>query len=96
MPMPICLLKALASGQQCIVVACAGTLVHHVTTGVRRKGLPTYTEVHAAEVEGSARCKLEVLDTRQVHLGPAARALGWPETAWESLLRLHTGRTHQV
>ena len=74
----------------------AGALVHHVTVGVRRKGLPTYTEVHGRQIEGSVRCDLDVLCAQRVAVGPAARALGWPEHAWESLIRLGTGRTHQV
>ena len=80
------------------MLQCAGTgtLVHHVTIGVREKGLPTYTLVHAAEVPGSVRCELEVLSVEAVQLGPAAQALGWPREAHESLIHLKTGRTHQV
>ena len=74
----------------------AGTLVHHATVGIREKGLPTYTLVHATEVKGSVRCELEVLSTERVALNSSARALGWPETAYESLIHLKTGRTHQV
>lgn len=74
----------------------AGTLVHHATVGIREKGLPTYTLVHGTEVKGSVRCELEVLSTEHVALNSSARALGWPETAYESLIHLKTGRTHQV
>ena len=74
----------------------AGALVHHVLPGVRRQGLPAHTAVLPDEAPGSVRCELEVLEARSVKLGPAARALGWPETAWEGLLVLRTGRTHQV
>ena len=87
---------------QCIVadimpcVFNAGGLVHHVTTGVREKGLPTYTLVHASQVKGSLRCELEVLSVQQVELNAFVQALGWPETAYESLIHLKTGRTHQV
>ena len=70
--------------------------MHHATVGVRRPRLPTYTQVHGAPVEGSLRCDLHVLDAARIAVGPAARALGWPAHAWESLLRLGTGRTHQV
>ena len=73
-----------------------GTLVHHVTVGVREKGLPTYTRVHASEVPGSLRCELEVLSVEGVQLGPTAQSLGWPKEAYESLIHLKTGRTHQV
>ena len=74
----------------------AGTLVHHATVGIREKGLPTYTLVHGSEVKGSVRCELEVLSTERVALNSSAQALGWPETAYESLIHLKTGRTHQV
>ena len=74
----------------------AGVLEHHVTVGVRRKGMPTYTQVHGGQVDGSLACHLDVLRAERVAVGPAARALGWPAHAWESLLRLGTGRTHQV
>ena len=74
----------------------AGALVHYVTTGVREKGLPTYTLVHASQVKGSLRCELEVLSVQQVELSASVQALGWPETAYESLIHLKTGRTHQV
>lgn len=73
-----------------------GTLVHHVTVGVREKGLPTYTLVHASEVPSSLRCELEVLSVEGVQLGPTAQSLGWPSGAYESLIHLKTGRTHQV
>lgn len=74
----------------------AGTLVHHVTIGVREKGLPTYTLVHASEVKGSLRCELEVLSVDYVALNSSAQALGWPKQAHECLIHLKTGRTHQV
>ena len=74
----------------------AGTLVHHVTIGVREKGLPTYTLVHASEVKGSLRCELEVLSVDRVELTSSAQALGWPKQAHECLIHLKTGRTHQV
>jgi hypothetical protein len=74
----------------------AGKLVHHATVGIREKGLPTYTLVHATEVKGSVRCELEVLGTERVALNTSSQALGWPETAYESLVHLKTGRTHQV
>ena len=70
--------------------------MHHVLLGVRRKGLPAHTQVLPDQAPGSVRCELEVLDTRSVRLGPAASALGWPEAAWEGLLVLRSGRTHQV
>lgn len=74
----------------------AGPLVHHVMVGVRSKGLPAHTAVLPEQAPGSARCELEVLAAARVTLNPAARALGWPEAAWEALLVLRTGRTHQV
>ena len=80
----------------CYKAAGTGTLVHHVTVGVREKGLPTYTLVHATEMPGSLRCELEVLLVEAVQLGPAAQALGWPRKVYESLMHLKTGRTHQV
>ena len=67
-----------------------------MTTGVREKGLPTYTLVHASQEKGSLRCELEVLSVQQVELSASVQALGWPETAYESLIHLKTGRTHQV
>jgi hypothetical protein len=70
--------------------------VHHVMVGVRRQGLPAHTAVLPDQAPGSARCELEVLSCARMALGPAARALGWPEAAWEALLVLRTGRTHQV
>ena len=70
--------------------------MHYVTTGVREKGLPTYTLVHASKVKGSLRCELEVLSVQKVELNASVQALGWPETAYESLIHLKTGRTHQV
>ena len=81
---------------RCCNHAATGTLVHHVTVGVREKGLPTYTLVHATELPSSVRCELEVLRVEAVQLGPTAQALGWPKEAYESLIHLKTGRTHQV
>lgn len=73
-----------------------GALVHYVTVGKREKGLPTHTEVHDSAVDGSQRCELEVLSVRSVQLAPCAMALGWPSSAFESLILLKTGRTHQI
>ena len=95
-------LSAHLTSSSCIVaeimpcVSLAGGLVHYVTTGVREKGLPTYTLVHASQVKGSLRCELEILSVQQVQLNASVQALGWPETAYESLIHLKTGRTHQV
>ncbi len=74
----------------------AGALVHYVTVGKREKGLPAHTEVHGSAVEGSQRCELEVLSVHCVQLAPCATGLGWPSSAFESLILLKTGRTHQV
>lgn len=74
----------------------AGALVHYVTVGKKEKGLPAHTEVHGSAVEGSQRCELEVLSVHCAELAPCATALGWPSPAFESLILLKTGRTHQV
>ncbi|BDA46168.1 probable mitochondrial RNA pseudouridine synthase Rpusd4 [Coccomyxa sp. Obi] len=73
-----------------------GASVHYVTVGKREKGLPAHTEVHKSAVEGSQRCELEVLSVQCVQLAPCAMALGWPSSAFESLILLKTGRTHQI
>ncbi len=70
--------------------------MHYVTVGKKEKGLPAHTEVHGSAVEGSQRCELEVLSVHCAELAPCATALGWPSPAFESLILLKTGRTHQV
>ena len=71
--------------------------MHHVTVGKRVKGLPAHTEVCSSPREGSQRCELEVIRSDAVNVGPPGQAImGWPATAYESLILLKTGRTHQV
>jgi hypothetical protein len=74
----------------------AGVMVHHVTVGKRMKGLPAHTEIHSTPREGSQRCELEVLDVELVQVGPSGRVMGFPPSAYQSLIALKTGRTHQV
>lgn len=72
-----------------------GTLVHYVTTGNRSAGEPSHTRAYTEAVPDSQRCELEILQCCTVSLTGAARAQ-WGETAYESELRLVTGRTHQI
>ncbi|KAK9831405.1 hypothetical protein WJX81_002433 [Elliptochloris bilobata] len=74
-----------------------GTLVHWAAVGTRRLGWPDHTLLHADSAPGRLRCELEVLTRERVRLGPGAAAAGWaPAEAWEAVVELRTGRTHQI
>jgi len=72
-----------------------GQLVHYVTTGNRSPGEPSHTIAYDHEVQSSQRSELEVLKCSKVALTGVAREK-WGSTAFESELRLITGRTHQI
>lgn len=73
---------------------CAGRLTHHITQQ-QVKGQPVHSQVHGGPVAGSQCCILDVLDVRATSVVPEVAA-EWGPTAYESLLELQTGRTHQV
>ncbi|DBA66437.1 TPA: hypothetical protein ACH3X2_002415 [Trebouxia sp. C0005] len=71
-----------------------GKLTHHITQEQVR-GQPAHSQVHDSPVAGSQCCLLDVLDVRQVEVVHEVAA-EWGPVAYEALLELHTGRTHQV
>ena len=76
-------------------------MVHHVTLNTRQPGGPPHTKVHhEGPIAGSLRCELEVLEVQPIPAADLPQGLRehWPsaDPAWESLLVLRTGRTHQV
>ena len=73
---------------------CAGRLTHHITQQ-QVKGQPVHSQVHGSPVPGSQCCVLDVLDVRATKVVPQVAA-EWGPVAYESLLELQTGRTHQV
>lgn len=79
----------------CPVPLHAGPLVHHLSVSKRQAGLPFYTIAHDAPAPDSARCELRVLEVGRVGLAGAA-AERWGPSAYECLLELITGKTHQV
>ena len=72
----------------------AGKLTHHISQE-QVKGRPAHSQVHDSPVPGSQCCLLEVLDVSPVQVVHAVAA-EWGPVAYEALLELHTGRTHQV
>jgi len=72
----------------------AGKLTHHITQE-QVKGQPAHSQVHDSPVPGSQCCLLEVLDVSPVQVVHEVAA-EWGPVAYEALLELHTGRTHQV
>ena len=72
----------------------AGRLVHHMTQE-QIPGQPAHRKVHSSPVPGSHCCSLDVVDVQPVSSLPEVAAR-WGATAYESLLELQTGRTHQV
>ncbi|DBB13532.1 TPA: hypothetical protein ACH3X3_000574 [Trebouxia sp. C0006] len=71
-----------------------GKLTHHKTQE-QVKGQPAHSQVHDSPVPGSQCCLLEVLDVSPVQVVHAVAA-EWGPVAYEALLELHTGRTHQI
>lgn len=73
---------------------------HYATLNHREPGGPPHTHIHAhGSVPGSLYCELEVLQSEQLSVQdlPVGLQQSWPAPrAWESLLLLRTGRTHQV
>jgi len=72
----------------------AGKLIHHITQE-QVKGQPAHSQVHDSPVPGSQCCLLDVLDVRPVKVVHEVAAK-WGPVAYEALLELQTGRTHQV
>ena len=72
----------------------AGKLTHHITQE-QVKGQPAHSQVHDSPVPGSQCCLLHVLDVSPIQVVHEVAA-EWGPVAYEALLELHTGRTHQV
>lgn len=68
---------------------------HFIKTGEHTKGQPSHSTLATGPGPGVQHCSLEILQVQPVTLHAAAAA-DWGPTAYESLLELHTGRTHQV
>lgn len=68
---------------------------HYIKTGEHTKGQPVHSIVASGPGPGVQHCSLEILQVQPVSLSAAAAAK-WGPVAYESLLELHTGRTHQV
>lgn len=73
----------------------AGRLQHYINTGKHMKGQPVHSVIASGPGPGIQHCSLEIVEVQTVSLFGAAAA-EWGPHAYESLLELHTGRTHQV
>lgn len=73
----------------------AGRLQHYIKTGEHMKGQPVRSVITLGPGPGVQYCSLETLEVQTVSLFGAAAA-DWGPHAYESVLELHTGRTHQV
>ncbi len=73
----------------------AGLLSHYLKIGQKREGAPLHTTVHADRSSGGKLSSLVVLQTRPVTLQGSTAEL-WGSDAYESHIRLLTGRTHQA
>ena len=72
-----------------------GPLVHHLSIATRRPRAPAFSVAHDAPVPGSLPCELRVLEVAEVAL-TGAGAQQWGPAAWECVVELVTGRTHQI
>ena len=71
--------------------------MHWAEVNVRRPGWPEHTRLYWEAGPGRLRCELAVLSCARVRLGRSAAVAGWlEEEAWEAVVELRTGRTHQV
>eukprot|EP00803_Ostreobium_quekettii_P008954 evm.model.scf_2596.4 EVM.evm.TU.scf_2596.4 scf_2596:15058-16225(+) len=70
-----------------------GTMVHSLEVGRREEGEPAHTVACDPTNPRAARCELEVLSVREVALGDAGVVSG---RAFESMIALKTGKTHQI
>lgn len=79
-----------------LILKCpTGLLTHYLCIGQRVEGQPLHTAVHTDNSSGGKLSQLEVMGVQQVTLQPSlTRKYG--ELAYESQIRLITGRTHQV
>ena len=73
----------------------AGLLVHYLKVGQKLEGQPLHTTVHSDESSGGKLSQLAVLETRKILL-PDSLAGVWGSAAFETRIKLLTGRTHQV
>ena len=73
----------------------SGLLSHYLRIGEKLKGIPLHTSVHTNESSGGKHSSLVVLETLSVILSGSA-AEQWGLKAYESQIRLITGRTHQA
>jgi hypothetical protein len=73
-----------------------GTLRHHISVERRQQGLPGFTVAHDAPVPASLPAGLVVLQAAPVQLSAAAAARWGAEWAYECVIELLTGRTHQI
>ena len=73
----------------------AGPMVHYLKANQRLRGRASYTGIHSDDSQGAQHSELDVLDVCRVELTGTAAA-EWGQTAFESLIELKTGRTHQV
>lgn len=72
-----------------------GRIVHWAAVNSRAPGEPAHTLVRPAPFPGGLYCELEVLRTARVRLTRTAM-LDYGPGAYESEIRLVTGRTHQI
>lgn len=72
-----------------------GRLEHYILEGQRANKQPAHSTIHHSPVPGSHRCILDVLQTQPIQTVPEVAAV-CDSTAYESLIQLHTGRTHQI
>ena len=86
--------KTLSGSQAARQAAGAGKLTHHITQE-QVKGQPAHSQVHDSPVPGSQCCLLDVLKVSPVEVVHEVAA-EWGPVAYEALLELQTGRTHQV
>ena len=74
----------------------AGVLAHWAAVQTRAPGWPQHTALFNATGPGRVYCELAVLSVGPAALGRRAAAVGWRGAAWEAVVELRTGRTHQV
>lgn len=71
------------------------SLVHYVKVGQRGPGEPAHTIICGGDEPESLRAELIILNVERINLQGQAKDI-WGSTAYETLIELKTGRTHQI
>lgn len=72
-----------------------GRLIHYMMVGQRGPGEPAHTVICEGDQPASLYAELVVLKVEKVQLTGEALS-SWGEEAYEALIELKTGRTHQI